>query len=118
MVSLGAISLLVDDPSVLAALEFSLSIEGFQIRQAPDENNLAGACGALVIDERYLGDGVLSVERLRDRGWTAPAIILATNPTVQLRKRAVAAHAIVVEKPLLGDELSGALRNALRTIGN
>lgn len=118
MVSLGAISLLVEDPSVLAALEFSLSVEGFEIRQVPGENIRANACGALVIDERYLGDGVLSVERLRDRGWTAPAIILATNPTVQLRQRAVAAHAIVVEKPLIDDELSGALRHALKTRGN
>ena len=63
MVSLGAISLLVEDPSVLAALEFSLSVEGFEIRQVPGENIQANACGALVIDERYLGDGVLSVER-------------------------------------------------------
>lgn len=118
MVDLGAISLLVDDPSVLAALEFSLTIEGFRIRPSTADALDLPLGGALIVDERYHGDGILSVERLRDRGWNAPAIILSTNPTPRLRERVAAARAVLVEKPLLGDELSGAIRNALKSEGN
>ena len=118
MVNLGAVTLLVDDPSVLAALEFALSIEGFEIWPTGEKDSNLAPGGALVVDERYLGDGLLSVERLRDRGWNAPAIILSTNPSNRLRSRAAAVDAILVEKPLLGDELSGAIRSAIETGGH
>ena len=43
-----------------------------------------------------------------------PAIILATPPTPSYRVRAAGAGAVVIEKPLLGDELSSALAQALQ----
>ena len=51
MVETCTIQLLVEDPSVLASLQFSLSIEGFRRRRSC-------ALEAFIIDERYGGDGV------------------------------------------------------------
>ena len=109
MVETCTIQLLVEDPSVLAALRFSLSIEGFQIDDSvPD---------ALVIDERYDGDGVRTLEEIRAQGNNALAIVLATHPSRQLRNRIASCDAVLVEKPLMGDEISQALdaiRNPLK----
>ena len=105
MVETCTIQLLVDDPSVLAALRFSLSIEGFEIGDSAPE--------AFVIDERYGGDGVKILEELRAQGNAALAIVIATHPSRQLRNRIAACDAILVEKPLMGDEISQML-NAFR----
>jgi hypothetical protein len=37
-------------------------------------------------------------------------MILATNPTARFRTSIAAANAKLIEKPLLGNELSGAIR--------
>lgn len=108
MVEACTIQLLVDDPSVLAALRFSLMVEGFGI---------GDGAAAFVIDERYGGDGVTFLERLRAQGSGALAIVLATHPSRQLRCRIADCNAVLVEKPLMGDEISralGALRNPLK----
>lgn len=104
----ASISLLVDDISVLSALRFSLSVEGFAIADTTDPFLAA----ALVIDERFGGDGLAALGALRRRGCCAPAIVLATNPTFRFRARIAAAEAELIEKPLLGDELSSAIRAA------
>ena len=70
---------------------------------------------ALVIDECYAGDGLVALDGLKRHGCCAPAIILATNPTVKLRARVAAANAELIEKPLLGDELSSAIRAIFET---
>ena len=112
MIDGAAILLLVEDRSVLSALRFSLSVEGFEV---PDGNAAEIdplATAALVIDERYCGDGLAALEALRTQRCRAPAIILATNPTARLRARIAAMDAQLIEKPLLGDELSRAIRAA------
>ena len=106
----GPVALLVSDHAVLASLEFSLTIEGFQVMATDD---LAAA--ALVIDQNYRGDGLAALLALRAQGCHLPAVILSTNPTRRWLSRAAAAGAAIVEKPLFGDELSGALFAALRT---
>lgn len=95
------IQLLVDDPSVLAALSFSLSIDGFQIGES--------ALEAFIIDERYGGDGVKVLEEMRAQGNNAIAIIIATHPSLQLRNRIAGCDAVLIEKPLMGDEISRTL---------
>lgn len=109
MVETCTIQLLVEDPSVLAALRFSLSIEGFQIGDSAQD--------AFVIDERYDGDGVRILEEMRAQGNNTLAIVLATHPSRQLRNRIASCDAVLVEKPLMGDEISqtlDALRNPLK----
>lgn len=106
----GPIELLVSDPAVLASLQFALSIEGFELTAAGDDNPAA----ALVIDQGYRGDGLAALGAIRRRGCTAPAIVLATNPTASFRARAAGAGVALIEKPLLGDELSSAIAGALQ----
>lgn len=106
----GPIALLVSDLAVLSSLQFALSVEGFALTAAGDD--LAAA--ALVIDQGYQGNGLAALNALRAQGCAAPAILLATNPTTSLRARAASAGAALIEKPLLGDELSSAITGALQ----
>ncbi|WP_343345866.1 histidine kinase [Sphingomicrobium sp. XHP0239] len=115
MVDRAKILLLVEDISVLSALRFSLSIEGFEIAEWIGMIDNPSMVAALVIDERYGGDALAALDGLKKKGCCAPAIILATNPTAQLRARVAAANAELIEKPLLGDELSSAIRAILET---
>ena len=106
----GPIALMVSDRAVLSSLRFALSIEGFDLAAAGEEP--AGA--VLVIDQGYRGDGLAALLTMRAAERFNPAIILATHPTPSYRVRAAGAGAVVIEKPLLGDELSSALAQALQ----
>lgn len=106
----GPIALLVSDHAVLSSLQFALSIEGYRLGAAGDEL----AATALVIDQYWQGHGLAALLGLRTKGASAPAILLATHPTSAFRARAASAGAVVIEKPLLGDELSSALAQALQ----
>ena len=88
--------------------------EGFPgpSRRSPGSEPRTAA--VLVVDQGYSGDGLSYLAGLRAAGCSAPAILLATNPTPRLRGRVAAARAVLIEKPLLGDELAGALRIALQ----
>lgn len=101
MVQNHAIRLLVEDSSVLASLRFSLSIEGFDV--------VDHALAALIIDEQYRGDGAQALEDLRGQGNCAPVVFLATHPNRRLRNRLAISGAVLVEKPLMGDEIGRAL---------
>ena len=115
MVDQAKILLLVADISVLSALRFSLSVEGFEIAEGIAMGDDPSMAAALVIDERYGGDGLAALDALRRQGARAPAILLATNPNTRFRARIAAANAELIEKPLLGDELSGAIRVIFET---
>ena len=106
----GPIALLVSDPAVLSSLQFALSVEGYRVGAAGDEH----AATALVIDQNWQGDGIVFLLGLRAKGASAPGFVLATHPTSAFRARAASADAVVIEKPLLGDELSSALAQALQ----
>lgn len=106
-----SILLFMDDDGVLSSLEFSLSLNGFAVADGSKVDPSAAA--ALVIDQAYRGDGLALLEALRSADRAVPAVLLATNPTRALHLRATAARAIIVEKPLLGDELTRVLDNIL-----
>ena len=57
--------------------------------------------------------GLDLLRRMRANHIALPAIIITTNPRPSLQARAAALHAIVVEKPLLGDALITAVDEAL-----
>ncbi len=113
------IVLVDDDAALLAALTFSLELEGFQVeacesgeallrRQLPDHD----AC--LVIDERLPGiTGLEALRQLRGRQVDLPALLITTNPGPATRRAASAAGVPIVEKPLLGDGLLTSIRLAL-----
>ncbi len=113
MFNRDAVLLFVEDRPVLSSLQFSLAIEGLQVADGTDDGIDPKIAAALVIDQTYLGDGVAALHELRMLGCMVPAIVLATNPNAELRARVKAMCAELIEKPLLGDELSLAIHAVL-----
>ena len=107
------IVLFIGDASVLSSLQFSLEIESFETRVGSAGGPGPFPASALVIDQGLLGHGLAALEDLRAGGWSAPAIVLATNPTSRMRARAAAAQVVLIEKPLQGGELGAAIHAAL-----
>lgn len=108
---------LVDDDAALrAALRFSLEIEGFTVAtcesgEALLELDLPRGSACLVLDYHLGGmSGMDALEDLRRRGVKLPAIVITSAPHSALRDRALRSSASVIEKPLLGDGLVGAIR--------
>jgi FixJ family two-component response regulator len=104
-----------DDPPLLAALKFSLEVEGFEVRAyATAESLLAERefpeLGCLILDYQLPGlDGLELLARLRSRGVTMPAVLI-TTPNPRVLARAAAANVPVVPKPLLTDALLDTVR--------
>lgn len=105
--------LFIEDRPLLASLQFSLAIEGFRVIDGVAGGINPETAAAMVIDQSYGGDGVAALHGLRQHGWPAPAIILATNPNPGLRAHLHALGAELIEKPLLGDELGRAIHAVL-----
>ena len=109
-----------DDPAVLHALTFELTTEGYAVLPFPDAESVLDHAGipadaCLIVDHRLPRiDGLYLIECLRARGVTARAILITTNPGLTLRARAESIDVPIVEKPLLRDDLSNAVRAALR----
>jgi FixJ family two-component response regulator len=110
-----------DDAAVRAALIFALELEGFEVEGLGSGEALvlcdlpdAGTC--LVVDERLPGmTGLEALRRLRRRDVKLPALLITSHPDLRLRAAARLAGVPILEKPLLGDALSNAIRAALRT---
>lgn len=109
------IILIEPDMAVRKALMFSLGLEGFEVEtvdpsQALDRLDEEDDDACLVIDHYpYNADALQLLTRLTG-GSRRPAVVLATHPAKVLRERVSAAGAVLVEKPLLGDVLTEALR--------
>ena len=108
-----------DDPAIRASLEFSLELEGFAVESFDsgealmDRGKLASpAC--LILDYRLPGiDGLSLLQQLRDRGDHCPAVIITSNPTRSVRQRTRNAGAVLIEKPLLSNGLTAAIRSLI-----
>jgi FixJ family two-component response regulator len=121
----GPVVLVVDDdPAVLNSLKFSLQIEGFHVRAYANGMELLEdpdlpAVGCLVVDQTMPGmAGLDVVASLRARHVLLPAILITTNPSGMLRRRAAEAGIRVIEKPLLGDALTRGIHEALAHNGS
>jgi two-component system, LuxR family, response regulator FixJ len=108
-----------DDVAVRNSLKFCLEIEGFAVRLYGEaqallsEPDLPGS-GCLVIDCHMPGmTGVELLARLRCDGVALPAILITGHPGIALRCQAAEAGVTLVEKPLLGNGLTDAIRRAL-----
>ncbi|WP_293373788.1 response regulator [Phenylobacterium sp. SCN 70-31] len=108
-----------DDDAVRRALAFTLDLEGFRVETfesgeallltAPD-----AAVDCLVIDERLPGASGLETLRLfRDRRAGVPAILITSHPKAAFRAAAAEAAVPILEKPLTGDLLAPAIRDAI-----
>jgi two-component system response regulator FixJ len=103
------ILLVEDDEPLRSALRFALEIDGYEVWSfATGEAVLDMARlpedGLLVLDEKLPGMGGLDLlETLRARGADMP-VVLITTPNTQLRARAKALGAPIIEKPLVNDD--------------
>ena len=119
MTSAPMLLLVDDDPAVRASLIFSLELDGFEVEAFDSGETLVAqetladpAC--LVLDYRLPGiDGLSLLRVLRERGETCPAVIITSNPTRSVRQRATDAGAVLIEKPLLSDGLTFAIRRLI-----
>jgi two-component system, LuxR family, response regulator FixJ len=107
-----------DDLAVRNSLKFWLEIEGLTVRGYVSGAELLGAgdlarCDCYVIDEKMPAtSGLELIAELRDRHFTAPAVLIASYPSPSLRKRAEKADVPIVEKPLFGNGLLDKIRDA------
>jgi FixJ family two-component response regulator len=106
------IAVVEDDSAVRHSIEFTLEAEGYDVcaferaGEALSSVRL-GEAACLVIDYALPDiDGVALLNTLRRRGNTCPAVIIAGSPSLRCRHDAEAAGAPLIEKPLMGDELS------------
>ena len=117
MTPVPRILLVDDDPAIRASLRFSLELEGYKVAAFAAAEDLLvspqiSGSDCLVIDFRLPGmDGLELLEVLRGRGVTQPAILITTTPSRRVRARAAALGAPLIEKPLLCDGLTAALRD-------
>ena len=101
------ILLVEDEPGVRRSLQLLLQANGFDVRAyatgttlLADRNALDATC--LVADYR-MGDcdGIETLHRLREKGWSSPALLITAFPSADLATRAdEAGFDAVLEKPL------------------
>ena len=101
-----------DDPDVLRALAFMAETRGFEVihcRTVGEAIAVArpGRPFACMVIDQMLGDdrGIDLLGMLRGHGTEAPAILVTSAPSDALKRRAAAAGAPIVEKPLLDEML-------------
>jgi FixJ family two-component response regulator len=110
-----------DDVAVLNSLKFCFEIEGFAVRLYADTSALLSdpdlpGFGCLVIDYHMPDmNGLELLARLRSNGVALPAVLITGHPGPAPRRRAAEAGIAIVEKPLLGNALTEAIRRALET---
>jgi FixJ family two-component response regulator len=108
-----------DDADLLRALKFAFEVEGMEVLAYADGESLLAQgklpeAGCLVIDFKLPGiDGIALVQSLRRRGVSLPAILITSSPSPAVRAQASRLGLDIVEKPLLRDELTEAVRMRL-----
>ena len=109
------IVLIEDDVALLSALSFALEVEGYAVDAfGSAESALAGdlsEAGCFVVDYvlPHL-NGLDLLRRLRARGSRVPAVLITSHPNARMKQEAAALATLVVEKPLLSDDLVETVR--------
>jgi two-component system, LuxR family, response regulator FixJ len=107
-----------DDPAVCNSLKFSLELEGFRVRTYRSGAALLRAgdfegYDCFVIDQKMPGlSGLETIAALRSQRFSAPAILIVSEPSAGVSARAAAAKVPIVEKPFLGNALVDRIREA------
>jgi two-component system, LuxR family, response regulator FixJ len=107
-----------DDLAVRNSLKFWLEVEGLTVRSYSSGAELLAAgeltrCDCLVVDEKNpASSGLHLIAQLRERDFSAPAILVTSQPSMSLRDQAEKAGVPIVEKPLLGNGLLDTIRRA------
>ena len=104
-----------DDAGVRDSLQFTLEVEGFEVRTYSSAQELLNekslpALSCLVTDYHMPPmNGLELVAQLRDRHVSIPAILITSLPNENLRNSAAAGGISLVEKPVFGGRLLDAL---------
>jgi FixJ family two-component response regulator len=106
----ACVALIEDDRALLSALAFALETEGYAVRSfATAEDALSDGLGevdCLVVDQVLPGKtGLELLRRLRADDRRTPAVMITSNPQEDLLRDAQRLEAVMVEKPLLSDDL-------------
>jgi FixJ family two-component response regulator len=110
-----------DDSAVRRALAFELDLAGFTVETFPSGEALLlrddpKGAGCLILDERLPGaSGLDTLHQLRARQIDLPAILVTSHPKPAFREAAASAGAPILEKPLEGETLIGAIHRLLDT---
>ncbi|MGZ8410698.1 MAG: hypothetical protein ACXWVS_12390 [Hyphomicrobium sp.] len=112
--------LVADDPSMLHSLKFSLELEGFDVDAFTLAQLLAiedrlPSYGCVVFDYMPPEIGAPSLLDLLGRHnefW--PAVVIATLPGLEVSDQLGVTGAVVIEKPLLADDLTDAIRKLIK----
>jgi len=109
-----------DDQAVRDALKFALELDGMSIRTCSSGEELLrhpdlGSAGCLVLDYRMPEmNGLAVLAELRRRGIDLPVVLIISNLTKEIERRANAAGvAKILEKPLIEDVLMKTIRRIL-----
>lgn len=108
-----------DDPAVRSSLQFSLEIEGYEVRIFGDGAELLidpkiARFACLIVDQNLPAlNGLELARQLRARSVFNPVILITSQPSESLRRRALAAGIPIVEKPLLGNTLVEMIQSVL-----
>lgn len=120
----GVVVIIVsDDLAVRNSLKFWLEIEGLTVRGYVSGADLLDAgdlarCDCYVVDQKTSAvSGLDLIAQLRNRHFTAPAILIASHPSRSLREQAEKADIPIVEKPLLGNGLLDKIRDVVGACG-
>ena len=112
-----------DDLAVRNSLKFWLEIEGLTVRGYVSEADLLSAgdlahCDCYVVDHKTSATNALNlIAQLRDRHLTAPAILIASHPSLSLCQQAEKAEVPIVEKSLVGNALLDKIRDVVGAPG-
>jgi len=116
----GPVFIVEGDGALRRSLQFALGIDGYRVEAYADaeaflaRSGSAAPAACLVVDYHLPGmNGIELIERLKADGSTMPAILIVTNPSPGLARRAAGAGIALVEKPLLGTALLDRIREAL-----
>ena len=112
MTSDRPVLLFIDDAALLSSIEFALSVAGYKVAVGSDFSDPAAAAALVVDQDCAHGLELLADLRLK---CACPAILLATNPTRIIRASTAELNAILIEKPLLEDELMRILNLLLQS---
>lgn len=108
------------DAAVRQSVKFALELEGLTVGTCASGEELLGhpdldRASCLVFDHHMPDrDGLAIADLLTERGVRASRVLTTQTSSVQLRREAAKRHvARVLEKPLLGDVLARAIRDAV-----
>ena len=111
------IAVVENDAPLLSALAFALEAEGWEVstfQSATEALARIGPVDCLLVDDKLPQmDGLTLIVRLRERGVTAPAVLIAGRLDPRRPRRAAAAGIAIVEKPLVAEELTQRIQAAL-----